>query len=151
MNYIISHDVGTQSNKAVLIGTDGRVHDICEQTYEILYPRPGWVEQRPIDYWAAICLTTQKIVSKLENKDSVLAMVFSTQSMGIIPVDQQGEILYNNISWVDARADKQASSIMNRVFGKHFFKAISGLALSGHGWDGAHDMLGAAVLRLKCS
>ncbi len=27
----------------------------------------------------------------------------------------------------------------------------SGLALSGHAWDGAHDMLGAAVLRLKCS
>ena len=27
----------------------------------------------------------------------------------------------------------------------------SGLALSAHAWDGAHDMLGAAVLRLKCS
>ena len=27
----------------------------------------------------------------------------------------------------------------------------SGLALSGHAWDGAHDMLGAAVLRLKLS
>ncbi|MEE8522767.1 MAG: diguanylate cyclase [Thermoanaerobaculia bacterium] len=27
----------------------------------------------------------------------------------------------------------------------------SGLALSGQAWDGAHDMLGAAVLRLKCS
>lgn len=131
MKYIISHDVGTQSNKAVLIGTDGRVYDICEQTYEILHPRPGWVEQRPIDYWAAICITSHKIVSKLKNKGDVLAMVFSTQSMGIIPVDPHGTILYNNISWVDARADKQASSIMNRVFGKYFFKLMSGVALSG--------------------
>ncbi len=131
MNYIISHDVGTQSSKAVLVGTDGKVYDSFEQKYELDLPRPGWVEQNPDDYWDAICVTTQHIVSKLADKKSVLAMVFSTQAMGIIPVDKNGKILYPNISWVDARAEKQSVKIMKRFLGKPVFKKITGVELSG--------------------
>ena len=92
MDFIIAHDVGTQSNKAVLIGTDGKVYDSFEQGYEIDFPKPGWVEQDPEDYWDAICLTTRQVVSKLNKDDQILAMVFSTQAMGIIPVDKKGVI-----------------------------------------------------------
>ncbi len=131
MNYIIAHDVGTQSNKAVLIGTDGKVYDTFEQKYEIEFPRPGWVEQNPEDYWEAVRITTKKIVSKLKKTEAVLAMVFSTQAMGIIPVDQNGKTLYKNISWVDARANQQSKKIMNRFLGKFVFKKITGIELSG--------------------
>ena len=131
MNYIISHDVGTQSSKAVLIGTDGKVYDSFEQEYGIDLPRPGWVEQNPEDYWDAICNTTRQIVKKLKDKKSVLAMVFSTQAMGIIPVDENGRLLYPNISWVDARAGSQSVKIMNRFLGKPVFKKITGVELSG--------------------
>lgn len=131
MNYIIAHDVGTQSNKAVLIGTDGKVYNSFEKNYKIDFPRPGWVEQDPEDYWDAIISTTRQVVANLPENESVLAMVFSTQAMGIIPVNEKGKILYNNISWVDARASNQAQKIMNRFLGKFFFKKITGLELSG--------------------
>ena len=80
MNYIISHDVGTQSNKAVLISTEGKVHKVCEKDYAVYYPRPGWVEQDPEDYWKAVCHTTREIVDQLDAGDRILAMVFSTQA-----------------------------------------------------------------------
>lgn len=131
MNYIIAHDVGTQSNKAVLINTDGIVCGSFEQKYEIYFPRAGWAEQKPLDYWEAICITTKKIVAKLQEKDAVLAMVFSTQAMGIIPMNNKGEVLYNNISWVDARANIQSEKIMKMFFGKRIFKKIMGVELSG--------------------
>jgi xylulokinase len=114
MNYIIAHDVGTQSNKAVLIGTDGSVYNSSEEKFGITFPRPGWVEQNPEDYWKAICATTNQVIAKLEQEDNILAMVFSTQAMGIIPMDNKGKLLHNNISWVDARAHKQSKKIMNR-------------------------------------
>lgn len=130
MNYIIAHDVGTQSNKAVLIGTDGSVYNSSEEKFEIEFPRPGWVEQDPKDYWKAICITTNRVIAKLEQEDKVLAMVFSTQAMGIIPMDKKGKLLHNNISWVDARAHKQAKKLMNRFLGKSIFKKMTGIELS---------------------
>ncbi|MEW7290702.1 xylulokinase [Aquimarina sp. 2304DJ70-9] len=132
MKYIIAHDVGTQSNKAVLIGIDGKVYDSSEHGYEIILPKPGWAEQNPNDYWSAVCYTTNQLVSKsVVRKNNIIAMVFSTQSMGIIPVDQNGEILYNNISWVDARASIQSKKMMSRFLGKSVFKKITGVELSG--------------------
>lgn len=132
MNYIIAHDVGTQSNKAVLIGVDGCIYNSCEYGYSVEMPKVGWVEQNPLDYWDAVCSTTQKLVSKLDfSKDNILAMVFSTQSMGIIPVDKNGAVLYNNISWVDSRASNQSKKIMRRFMGKSVFKKVTGVVLSG--------------------
>ena len=131
MNYIIAHDVGKQSNKAVLIGTDGNVYDSFEEGYDMTFPKPGWVEQDPEDYWDAICVTTRQIAGRLDKKDQVLAMVFSTQAMGIIPVDKKGSLLYKNISWVDARAGNQAEKIMKQFLGKVVFKKITGVAISG--------------------
>ena len=131
MNYIIAHDVGTQSNKAVLIGTDGKVYHSFERSYGIDLPKPGWVEQDPEDYWDAICVTTQNIVGDLGEEDQILAMVFSTQAMGIIPVNREGELLYKNITWVDARANVQAEKIMKRFLGKAVFERITGVVLSG--------------------
>ncbi len=132
MKYILAHDVGTQSNKAVLISTKGQIIDSSEHSYTMKLPKPGWVEQNPNDYWKAICLTTNHLVSKSNiNKNDVLAMVFSTQSMGIIPVDKNGMTLYNNISWVDARASKQSKKMMDRFLGKSIFKKITGVELSG--------------------
>ncbi len=131
MDYIIAHDVGTQSNKAVLIGTDGKVYDSFEKSYAIEFPRPGWVEQNPEDYWEAICITTRKVVNGLNKEDQILAMVFSTQAMGIIPVGKTGNLLYKNISWVDARANNQSNKIMNRFLGKSIFKKVTGIELSG--------------------
>lgn len=132
MNYILAFDVGTQSTKAVLIGTDGKVYATHEEFYEFLLPKPGWVEQRPSDYWQTICDTTKGVCKTLDfTKEKVLAMVFSTQAMGIIPVSADGEILHNNISWVDGRASVQAKKIMKRFLGEFIFEKISGVVISG--------------------
>ncbi len=132
MKYIIAHDVGTQSTKAALIGVNGIIHHSSEHSYHIKLPKPGWVEQNPEDYWKAICTTTNHLVSKYNiQKEDVVAMVFSTQSMGIIPVDKTGTTLYNNISWVDARASKQSKKMMKKFLGKSIFKKITGVELSG--------------------
>lgn len=131
MDYIIAHDVGTQSNKAILISKDGKIDNAAEYSYDVNLPKSGWVEQSPDDYWQAVCTTTKEITSTLNRDDTIMAMVFSTQAMGIIPVDKKGTVLYNNISWVDSRAGIQAKKIMNRFLGKSVFKKITGVELSG--------------------
>ncbi len=130
--YVIAHDVGTSSNKAVLISTSGKIISSSEKTYGFSYPNPGWVEQDPEDYWQAIVQSTQTILqSSGIGSSKIVGMVFTTQAMGIIPIDQDDQILYRNITWVDGRAEKQAEKLMNRFLGKKIFKSLVGIELTG--------------------
>ncbi len=130
--YVIAHDVGTSSNKAVLIDTKGRIITSSEKTYGFTYPNPGWVEQNPEDYWQAIVETTKNILKQSQITPSqLIGIVFTTQAMGIIPVDENDQVLYNNITWVDGRAEKQAEKLMKRFLGKKVFKSIVGIEITG--------------------
>ncbi|MDR3262908.1 MAG: FGGY-family carbohydrate kinase [Clostridiales bacterium] len=130
--YIIAHDMGTSSDKAVLIDFNGRIVASSKEDYPTYYPFPAWVEQNPEDYWNAVCKASKKLVN--ENgipKEAVKGIIFSTQSMGVIPVDKNGTPLYNNITWVDGRAEKQAHGLMKKLGGKTIFSLVAGTPIMG--------------------
>ncbi len=132
MNYIIAHDVGTSSNKAVLISYEGKIIAAKAEPYPTYYPAPSFVEQNPEEYWQAICKSSQEVVKAAGiDKNDVKAIIFSTQAMGVIPVDEDGKVLYPNITWVDGRAEKQAQELMNKVGGKGIFSLVSGTPIMG--------------------
>ena len=130
--YILSHDIGTSSDKAVLVTFDGEVAATCSEPYPTYYPNPAWVEQDPADYWKAVCETSRKIVNEKGIAPAdIKGIVFSTQAQGVIPVDRDGKVLYNNITWVDGRAQLQAEHIMKKVGGKKIFTALAGTPIMG--------------------
>lgn len=132
MEYIISHDMGTSSVKAVLVSMDGRVVASKAEPYAMYYPHPAWAEQVPSEYWESVCKATKGLLEKTGVKAAeIKGMVFATQSMGIIPIDEKGNVLYNNISWVDGRAEAQANSIMKKLGGKKIFTLLSGTPIMG--------------------
>lgn len=132
MDYILSHDIGTSSDKAVLVDFKGKIVATKKHDYPTLYPYPAWVEQVPSDYWGAVCATTKAIIKENKiNPSEIKGIVFATQAMGVIPVDEKGNTLYNNITWVDGRAEKQAQSIMKRFGGKKLFSLLSGTPIMG--------------------
>lgn len=130
--YIMAHDLGTSSDKAVLVDFDGRIIATCAEDYDTFYPNPAWVEQNPEDYWTQSCKASKRIIEENGiNPSDVKAVIFSTQAQGIIPVKEDGTLLYNNITWVDGRAEKQAKSIMKKVGGEKIFKLFSGTPIMG--------------------
>ncbi len=129
-NIVIAHDVGTSSVKSALIDSNGNIIAHRTHSYPFYYPHPGWVEQEPEDYWNAIVKNTQKLTSEI-NKDQILGIVFTTQAMGIIPVDIQGNVLRKNITWVDGRAEEQARWMMGMFGGKAAFKSFLGIEITG--------------------
>lgn len=130
--YVISHDMGTSSDKAVLVDFDGNIIASAAEPYPTYYPFPAFVEQNPDDYWNGVCTASKKVLdkAKIDPKD-VKGIVFSTQAMGIIPVDKTGKVLHPNITWVDGRAEKQAQSIMSKLGGKRIFSLFSGTPIMG--------------------
>ncbi len=130
--YIIAHDMGTSSDKAVLVDMEGRIVSTQTEPYPTYYPAPAFVEQDPDDYWRAVCEATAKLVDKTGiSADDVKGVVFSTQAMGIIPIDKYGNVLHKNITWVDGRAEKQAHSIMKKLGGKKIFTLVAGTPIMG--------------------
>ena len=131
-SYIIAHDVGTSSVKSALISSQGEVvaHATCP--YELSYPQPGWVEQDPEDYWKGCVKNTRQIMAKSGTlPDRVTGIVFSTQAMGIIPLDSKDRLLMHNITWVDGRAEEQAKWLMNLLGGKKVFEKLIGVEITG--------------------
>ena len=60
-----------------------------------------------------------------------MGMVFSTQAMGIIPLDREDQLLNHNITWVDGRAEEQARWLMNLLGGKKTFEKLIGVEITG--------------------
>ena len=88
--YILAHDMGTSSDKAVLVDFAGNIAATSSAPYPTFYPNPAWVEQDPQDYWEAVALTSRTIVRENGiNPSEIKGIVFSTQAQGIIPVDEE--------------------------------------------------------------
>jgi xylulokinase len=129
---VFSYDVGTSSVKTTLVNANGSIVGYAMKEYPIHYPHPGWVEQVPIDYWNAIVATTKQILKETTvNPSNIKGLIFTPQAMGVIPLDVDNNVLYNNITWVDGRAEKQALKFMKFLGGKKIFKKLIGIELSG--------------------
>ncbi|MFQ6090274.1 MAG: FGGY-family carbohydrate kinase [Candidatus Bipolaricaulia bacterium] len=137
--FIIAHDVGTSCTKAVLVDVNGNVIDSVSEEYRVYYPRPGWAEQEPEDWWGAVAKTTTLLLEKaaILPRD-VLAMTFATQMLGIVPMGGEGA-LRRAIIWLDSRATREAERLMRRFISAKVFALIAGARLGGK--DGMPKLL----------
>lgn len=132
VQYVIAHDVGTSSVKTALISQQGEVTVHATSPYDLVYPQPGWVEQNPEDYWNGSVQNTRTILAESGiDPGEVMGIVFSTQAMGIIPLDKEDHPLCYNITWVDGRAEEQARWLMNLMGGRKVFEKIIGVEITG--------------------
>ena len=130
--YVFAHDVGTGSVKTLLVSDSGEIVAESIEEYDLIYPKPGWAEQNPEDYWTGVVSNTRRILEgRMIPKEEILGIVFTTQALGIIPISHKGEILHNNISWLDDRAQSEANHMMNMFGGKRMFMRIFGLEITG--------------------
>ena len=90
------------------------------------------MEQDPEDYWKGSVQNTHTLIkeSGIAPRD-VMGIVFSTQAMGIIPLDKEDRPLCHNITWVDGRAEEQARWLMKLLGGRKVFEKIIGVEITG--------------------
>ena len=53
--YLLGIDIGTSACKAAVFDQNGEVVASASEEYPVDYPRPGWAEQNPEDWWHAVC------------------------------------------------------------------------------------------------
>ena len=51
--YYIGVDLGTSSLKLLLMDEKGKIQNIVSKEYNLYFPKEGWAEQNPQDWWRA--------------------------------------------------------------------------------------------------
>jgi len=133
--YILAHDTGTSSNKAVLVRLDTNIVGHTTAEYYVHYPEKGCAEQSPSDWWKAVVATTRKLLQSTKIKPSDIAgIAFSTQMAGTLPMNEEGEPLMSCMIWLDTRAAEEAEKICKgliKVAGYNVLTLLRFLRITG--------------------
>ncbi|MFX1390740.1 MAG: FGGY-family carbohydrate kinase [Promethearchaeota archaeon] len=103
--YILTHDLGTSGNKAVLFDLELNVISKIKKEYPLFYPTLGCAEQHCEDYWIAVKEATNTLIQQSKiDPNKIIALSVDCQMNCTIPIDKHGNSLMNCISWLDSRA-----------------------------------------------
>ena len=105
---ILSYDLGTGGIKTSLWNENGTPISSVFIPYNTYYPTHQWHEQKPIDWWNSVCLSTRKILKESHTQPTeIAALALSGHSMVVAPLDKQGNLLTENVPiWSDTRAEE---------------------------------------------
>ena len=105
MKQLLGIDIGTSACKVAVFDENGQVLAQANEPYEVYYPNPGWAEQNADEWWNAI-ISAIKTVLRTDGVDSnlIAGIGIAGQGWSAIPVDKDGNALYNTPIWMDTRA-----------------------------------------------
>jgi xylulokinase len=114
---ILAHDLGTSGNKATLYDRSGNLLASSFSGYPTSFPRPGWAEQDPEQWWRAVVESTGALLEAVPDAVRRIGGIsFSGHMMSCTPVDREGKALHRAIIWSDQRAFRQKERL-GEVFG----------------------------------
>jgi xylulokinase len=132
---LLGIDIGTSACKAALFSLDGQALAQSTQPYTTLYPEPGFVEQNPNDWWNAVAIAIHELLQSGKfSKEQIAGIGIDGQSWSAIPVDRQGQVLYNTPIWLDTRSSDIARDVMQRVGFERIF------SVSGNAFEPTYSM-----------
>jgi len=134
MQYFLGIDIGTSGTKALLLGADGQVRGCATVAHGSLFPRPGWSEQRPGDWWKSCCAAVRQTLRRARLGAAAVAGVgLSGQMHGSVFLDASGRVLCNAILWNDQRTQAECAEIERRAGGRaELIRLVRNVALAGY-------------------
>ena len=78
-----------------------------EEQYETAYPRPGWAEQSPLDWWEALGRAARALMRDLGSAD-ISGICVATTASTVVACKRDGVPLRPALLWMDCRAAEEA-------------------------------------------
>ena len=114
--FYIGIDLGTSAVKLLLVDEAGKVVNEVTKEYSLSFPRPGWSEQEPADWWRAVLAGVPELVKSVE-KSSVRAIGLGGQMHGLVALDERDNVIRPAILWNDGRTARE-TDYLNEVVGR---------------------------------
>lgn len=114
--YYIGIDLGTSAVKLLLVGESGKIYNEVSKEYPVFYPRSGWSEQNPEDWWSAVCEGLRELTAEID-KSEIIAIGCGGQMHGLVALDKDNRVIRPAILWNDGRTAAQVE-YLNNIIGK---------------------------------
>jgi xylulokinase len=124
---LLGLDIGITGCKAVAFSPEGDMLAQAYREYRLYQPQPGWMELDPAEIWASVTDVIRQVTAGVPG-DPVQALSISTHGESVVPVDAQGQPIYDFITAIDTRAGEQARW-WDEQLGKERIFHITGMPL----------------------
>lgn len=112
---VLGLDVGTTSVKAALV-LDGRAAHPAEVPLGLVTPRPGWAEQHPDDWWAAVRAAVGSVrAASAADFERIGAIAVTGQMQDLVALDASGVPVRPAILYSDVRAAGEHDELRGRL------------------------------------
>ena len=113
MNYI-GVDLGTSSVKLLLTDETGKIKKSVTKEYELFFPKTGWSEQNPTDWYDK---TIEGLKELLSDEKEVAGLGIGGQMHGLVLLDEDDEVIRPAILWNDGRTQVE-NDYLNKTIGE---------------------------------
>ena len=100
-------DLGTSAVKLLLVAEDGAIVRTESRSYPVRYPRPGWSEQDPADWWTAVSDGLRALVPSAPGP--VRGVACAGQMHGLVILDENDAVIRPAILWNDGRTAEETA------------------------------------------
>lgn len=131
--FIIALDQGTTSSRAVLFNEQGEIQGIAQREFPQYFPRPGWVEQDPLEIWESQWEVFEQVLHEQRvNPSDVAAIGIGNQRETTVVWDKtSGEPVFNAIVWQDRRTASICESLKSKGL-EDYVRKNTGLVIDAY-------------------
>lgn len=119
----IGIDLGTSSTKFLLVDEKGTVCNEVTKEYPLDFPKPGWSEQHPEDWWNAAVTGVPELLQGFD-RESVKGIGLGGQMHGLVVLDKDDAVIRPAILWNDGRTAAEVE-YLNTVVGTDTLSAYT--------------------------
>jgi FGGY-family pentulose kinase len=110
--YLLGIDYGTGGVRVGVFDPYGLPVDFESVAFPTRYPRPGWAEQDPADWWSGLVQAVHTVLAKRRvDAGQIAGISAGATSATVVAMDEQARPLRPAIMWMDVRASDQADRI----------------------------------------
>src|SRR5690606_28049457 len=111
--YVLALDQGTTSSRAMVFDERGQVVAVGQKELEQHYPRPGWVEHKPLDIWSSQVGVAAEALSRagLQARDIAAVGIANQRETTLLWDRRTLEPLGRAIVWQDRRTSGEVERL----------------------------------------
>ena len=126
----IGVDLGTSAVKTLLMSETGEIKGVSSKEYPLNFPKPGWSEQNPSDWWNGVKECIGELMTGRDASE-VCGISFSGQMHGLVILDKNDNVLRPAILWNDGRTQEECDYLNNTVGREKISSYTANMALTG--------------------
>lgn len=128
--YFIGIDLGTSACKLLLMDERGEIAGVVSKPYGVEYPRPGWSQQDPDQWWRAVREGVPELIAGID-AGQVAGIGCGGQMHGLVVLDERDEVIRPAILWNDGRTAEQVRYLNETVGIPRLLRLTGNIAYAG--------------------